>query len=50
VKNSYQIPLNPPFTKGDFLRDAAQFPPLEKGGQGGFFIAGGETNFWFMNV
>jgi hypothetical protein len=32
VKNSYQIPLNPPFAKGDFLRDVALSPPLEKGG------------------
>jgi hypothetical protein len=25
-------------------------PPFGKGGQGGFFIAGGETTFWFMDV
>ena len=35
VKN--KIPLNPPFSKGDFK------PPFAKGGQGGFFIPGGET-------
>ncbi|MBI3600175.1 MAG: response regulator [Nitrospinae bacterium] len=28
-----QIPLNPPFSKGDL-----EFPPLEKGGEGGFEI------------
>jgi hypothetical protein len=31
-----QIPLNPLLLKGDFK------PPLEKVGQGGFFIFGGE--------
>ena len=35
-----KIPLNPPFSKGDFPRDAVPFPPWEKGG--GFLIAGGE--------
>jgi hypothetical protein len=34
-RKKLQIPLNPPFPKGDFNT------PLEKGGQGGFFIAGG---------
>jgi len=27
-----KIPLNPPFSKGDFPRDYAKFPPLTKGG------------------
>ncbi len=31
-----QIPLNPHLLKGNFK------PPFEKGGQGGFFVAGGE--------
>jgi hypothetical protein len=25
-------------------------PSFGKGGQGGFFLAGGGTNFWFMKV
>jgi hypothetical protein len=39
VKN-FKSPLNPPFPKGDF-----NTPPFEKGGQGGFFILGGENLF-----
>jgi hypothetical protein len=30
----FKIPLNPPFSKGDFK--AWAFPPFVKGGQGGF--------------
>jgi hypothetical protein len=29
---NFQIPLNPPFSKGDFLRDFVKFTPLKKGG------------------
>ena len=36
------IPKSPksPFSKGDFLRDAVPFPPLEKGGRGDFSSPG----------
>ena len=30
-----QIPLNPPFSKGDFTSNSLYFPPFFKGGQGG---------------
>jgi hypothetical protein len=30
-----QIPLNPPFPKGDFNSNSLQFPPFFKGGLGG---------------
>ena len=36
-REKLQIPLNPPFQRGTLI------PPFEKGGQGGFFILGGET-------
>ena len=41
MKSIVHISLNPPFTKGD-LAPSSLLPPLEKGGRGGFFIAGGE--------
>jgi hypothetical protein len=28
----FQIPLNPPFSKGDFRRNSAKFHPLKRGG------------------
>jgi hypothetical protein len=30
----FQIPMNPPFSKGVFQRNFAKFPPLAKGGRG----------------
>jgi hypothetical protein len=32
----FEIPLNPPLSKGDFT------PPLEKGGRGGIFMPWGD--------
>jgi hypothetical protein len=29
-----EIPRHPPLSKGDFQRNSAKFPPLEKGGRG----------------
>ncbi len=41
---SHQIPLNPPFSKGEVLllqRGALSlFPPFDKGGRGGILLGG----------
>jgi hypothetical protein len=43
-REKLQIPLNPPFPKGDF-----NTPPLKKGGRGDFSSSGAK-HLWFMNV
>ena len=40
MNNPLKIPLNPPFSKGDFLRDSAKFPPFDKGGIGWISLRG----------
>jgi hypothetical protein len=49
MHNPFIIPLNPPLPKGDFLKDAAKFSPLNQGSTGDFSWLG-VNRHWFRYV